>query len=59
MEEVRATKKEIIYKRTINGIEIEIVARESETAKEAVSNKILKQMQKDLHEGCLFKGEDL
>ncbi len=52
-------EREIIYKKIIDGVEIEIAVKESETAKETVKNKLLRQMQKDLHEGCLFKGEDL
>ena len=52
-------EREIIYRKLIEGVEIEIAVKESETAKEAVKDKLLKQMQKDLHEGCLFKGENL
>lgn len=52
-------EREIIYRKTIDGVEIEIAVKESETAKETVEKKLLKQMQKDLHEGCLFKGENL
>ena len=50
-------EREIIYRKIIDGVEIEIAVKESETAKETVKNKLLKQMQNDLHEGCLFKGE--
>ncbi len=52
-------EREIIYRKIIDGVEIEIAVKESETAKETVKNKLLKRMQNDLHEGCLFKGEDL
>ena len=51
-------EREIVYRKTIEGVEIEIAVKESETAKETVKNKLLKQMQNDLHEGCFFKGEN-
>lgn len=52
-------EREIVYRKIIDGVEIEFAVKESDTAKETVKNKLLKQMQNDLHEGCLFKGEDL